>query len=94
MIVKRPFDFKGQVNKGNGWENYNGVVQRGWRVRLTERSKKYMIRKRLVYETKEDKRAYIVHRGGSWFDVVYGTKTEKVQGKANAEAKRDALNNS
>jgi len=53
-----------------------------------------MIRKRLVYETKEDKRAYIVHRGGSWFDVVYGTKTEKVQGKANAEAKRDALNNS
>lgn len=94
MIVKRPFDFKGKINRGNGWEQFNGVVQRGWKVRLTERRKRDMLKKRLVYETKEDKRAYIVHRGGSWFDVNYGTKSFKIQGKANAEKKRDELNNS
>ena len=93
MIVKRPFDFKGKVNYGKGWIQYNGVVERGWQVQLTKKRKIEMVRKRLVYETKEDKRAYIVHQGGSWFNVVYGSKTEKVQGKANAEVRRDELNN-
>lgn len=94
MIVKQPFDFKGKIDRGNGWENWNGVVRRGWKVRPTEQLSKKLMSKRLLYETKEEKRAYIVHRGGSWFDVVYGTKTEVVQGKSNAEAKRNALNNS
>jgi hypothetical protein len=65
MIVKRPFDFKGVVNKGFGWENYNGVVRRGLKVRLSKRQKEQMTKDRLVYQTKEEKKAYIVHRGGS-----------------------------
>lgn len=94
MIVKRPFDFRGQIDRGNGWENYNGVVLRGWTVRLTSQRAKDMMAKKLVYQTKEDKRAYIVHVGGPWFEVRYRDKVEKVQGKQKAEAKRDELNNS
>lgn len=94
MIVKQPFDFKGQIDRGNGWEQYNGVVRRGWKIKPTKRLSKDLMAKRLVYQTKENKRAYIVHRGGSWFDVNYGNKSFTVQGKDKAEAKRDELNNS
>jgi hypothetical protein len=92
MIVKRPFDFKGTVDRGFGWETWNGVVRRGWKVRLSKRQKEQMIKDRLVYQTKEEKKAYIVHRGGSWFEVRYGSKSERVQGKANAEQLRDKWN--
>ena len=94
MIVKRPFSFKGEIDRGNGWESFNGVVQRGWKVRLTKNQKSGMERRRLVYQTKENKKAYIVHSGGPWFEVRYGDKVEKVQGKENAEERRDEINNS
>lgn len=94
MIVRRPFSFKGEIDRGNGWESFNGVVQRGWKVRLTKNQKSGMERRRLVYQTKENKKAYIVHSGGPWFEVRYGDKVEKVQGKENAEERRDEINNS
>ena len=94
MIVKRPFSFKGEIDRGNGWESFNGVVQRGWKVRLTKNQKSGMERRRLVYQTKENKKAYIVHSGGPWFEVRYGDKVEKVQGKENAEERKDEINNS
>ena len=94
MIVKRPFDFRGQIDRGDGWEQWNGVVLRGWKVRVTKRMGDTLQSKNLTYQTKEDKRAYIVHRGGSWFDVVYDRKSVKVQGKDNAEAKKNEFNNS
>ena len=94
MIVRQPFSFKGQIDRGRGWEQFNGVVRRGWKVRLTRGQKDGMERKRLVYQTKEDKRAYIVHSGGAWFEVRYGSKSEKVQGKEKAEARRNEINNS
>lgn len=94
MIVKQPFSYKGQIDRGNGWEQFNGVVQRGWKVKPTKSVCTGLERKRLVYQTKENKKAYIVHSGGPWFEVRYGTKVEKVQGKANAEALRDEINNS
>lgn len=94
MIVRRPFSFKGEIDRGNGWESFNGVVQRGWKVRLTKNQKSGMERRRLVYQTKENKKAYIVHSGGPWFEVRYGDKVEKVQGKENAEERKDEINNS
>jgi hypothetical protein len=92
LIVKKPFDFKGTIDRGRGLEDYNGVVRRGWKVRLSKRQSEEYTKMRLVYRTKEEKKAYIVHRGGSWFEVRYGTKTERVQGKANAEQLRDSYN--
>ena len=94
MIVRRPFSFKGEIDRGNGWESFNGVVQRGWKVRLTKNQKSGMERRRLVYQTKENKKAYIVHSGGPWFEVRYNDKVEKVQGKENAEERKDEINNS
>lgn len=94
MIVKRPFSFKGQIDRGSGWEQFNGIVQKGWIIKPTKSVGTGLERKRLVYQTKENKKAYIVNTGGSWFEVRYGTKVEKVQGKAKAEALRDEINNS
>lgn len=94
MIVKRPFSYKGEVNKGNGWESFNGIVKGGWRIKPTKSVGTGLERKRLVYQTKENKKAYIVHSGGPWFEVCYDGKVEKVQGKANAEERRDEINNS
>lgn len=93
-ITRRPFSFQGEVNAGRGWTSYNGVVRPGWQIRCSPSKADELIRSRLVsgYATKEDKRAYIVHTGGSWFEVRYGTKVHKVQGKAKAEELRDSLN--
>jgi len=88
MKARRPFHFKGHIDRGHGWEKYNGTVRRGWKVRLTDKQAQSM--RELV--TKEEKRAYITHSGGSWYEVRYGDKVEKVQGKGNAESLRDKLN--
>jgi hypothetical protein len=92
MIVRKPFDFRGQVNRGNGWENYNGVVRRGWKVRLTKGMAKQYIKQRLVHKPVDSPKAYMVHLGGSWFEVRYKGSHEKIQGKTKAEARRDELN--
>lgn len=90
--VKRAFSYRGTVDKGNGEESFNGVVRGGWKIKCSPRKGDRLVSKRLVYKTKEDKRAYIVHSGGPWFEVRYGDKVEKVQGKEKAEQRRDELN--
>jgi len=66
------------------------VVRKGWKVSLSPNQAKELMRKGLV--TKEDKRAYIVHAGSSWYEVHYDGKSEKVQGKSKAEELRDRIN--
>lgn len=90
--AKRPFSYRGTVDKGNGEEQFNGVVKSGWRLICSNRKGDRLVKQRLAYKTKEEKKAYIVHSGGSWFEVRYGSKTEKVQGKDNAEQLRDQWN--
>lgn len=94
MIARRPFSFKGEVNDGSGWRSFNGIVQAGWKLKVSKNLGVALQTKRLVYQTKENKKAYIVNTGGSWFEVRYGNKVDKVQGKAKAEALRDEINNS
>jgi hypothetical protein len=91
-IAKRPFDHNGLVNKGNGWEQSRGLVPKGARVKISKGLGEKLVNKRILYKTKEEKKAYIVHRGGSWFEVRYGQKVQKVQGKQKAEALRDERN--
>lgn len=90
--AKRPFSHNGEANTGSGWRKVNGTVPRGAKVRMGKTLANELIKKRILYKTKEDKRAYIVHSGGPWFEVRYGQKVEKVQGKEKAEARRDELN--
>lgn len=90
--ARRSFSYRGTINRGYGDEDYNGVVSGGWILKCSKRKGDKLVKQRLAYKTKEDKRAYIVHSGGPWFEVRYGNKTQKVQGKAKAEQLRDQLN--
>lgn len=90
--AKRVFDHTGLVNKGEGWQQVNGLVPAGAKVKVSKSLGDKLVKKRILYKTKEEKKAYIVHTGGSWFEVRYGEKVNKVQGKQKAEALRDELN--
>lgn len=90
--ARRPFDHTGEVERNGTVIRVNGMIQAGDRMVLPERIGAEYARKRLVYATKENKKAYIVHLGGSWFEVRYGDKVQKVQGKSKAEAIRDDFN--
>lgn len=68
------------------------MVGQGDSVRVSPSVAERFISKGLVYATKENKKAYIVHLGGSWYEVRHGDTAQKVQGKANAEALRDDFN--
>lgn len=91
--IKQPFDWKGQYKpRKEGWRHHNGIVTRGGKIKASQRQGSTLMKKGLIYETKEEKRAYIVAGNGNWFEVRMGTKSQKVNGKANAQTLRDQWN--